>query len=242
MWGCLHYELTLHEVCMKSACSHLQTLWIVDLKRHCHSELRGYALIKSVNLQVLDKPVIWIQPRKPLRTTEADCDQINKPTERHTSWPHRRASVFCNLVTLTYFFSSKIYNSSILREAFTGKARTVFEAIDVTFMRLITPLSFSFPVHCSTRWAFPSFSGPFSAVLSTRHGGKCQPMTFSSVKGTSVHLLCSSQLSDHLPSPVWASLPYVRRPTDKWTLCETNTKRALRSSRRRRAREGKGQN
>lgn len=45
-------------------------------------------------------------------------------------------------------------------------------------------------------------SRPFSVVLSMRHGGKCQPMTFSSVKGTSFHLLCSSQLSDHLPNPV----------------------------------------
>lgn len=72
--------------------------------------------------------------------------QTNKPTEMRTPWPHSRASVFCNLVTLAYFFSSsKIYNSSILRESFTGKARTAFEAIDVTFMRLITPLSFSFP-------------------------------------------------------------------------------------------------
>lgn len=92
--------------------------------------------------------------------------------------------------------------------------------------RLITILRFLI-----VRWAFPFHSRPFSAVLSMRLGGKCQPMTFSSVKGTSVHLLCSSQLSDHLPSPVWASLPYVRRPSDKRTLCEANTKGALRSSR-----------
>lgn len=68
---------------------------------------------------------------------------------------------------------------------------------------------------------------------------KCQPMTFSSVKGTSVHLLCSSQLSDHLPNTVRASLPYVRHPSDKWILCETNTKGALRLSRCGTAREEK---
>lgn len=98
--------------------------------------------------------------------------------------------------------------------------------ININLMHLITILHIFI-----LRWAFPSCSRPFSAVLSMRHGGKCQPMTFSSVKGTSVHLLCSSQLSDHLPNPVWSSLPYVHRPSDKRTLCETNTKGALRSSR-----------
>lgn len=110
-------------------------------------------------------------------------------------------------------------------------------AVHINFKHPNTTLSISFPVRPT--WAFPSCSRPISAVLSMRHGGKCQPMTFSSVKGTSVHLLCSSQLSDHLPNPVWASLPYVRRPSDKWTLCETNTKGALRSFRSGSAREEK---
>lgn len=98
--------------------------------------------------------------------------------------------------------------------------------IHINVMHLITVLYISI-----LKWALLSCSRPFLAVLYMRHGRKCQPMTFSSVKGTSVHLFCSSQLSDHLPNPVWASLPYARRPFDKRNLCETNTKGALRSSR-----------
>lgn len=103
---------------------------------------------------------------------------------------------------------------------------SVSNAINVNLMHLITVLHISI-----LKWAFLSCSRPFLEVLYMRHGGKCQAMTFSSVKGTSVHLFCSSQLSDHLPNPVWASLPYARRPSDKRNLCETNIKGALRSSR-----------
>lgn len=107
--------------------------------------------------------------------------------------------------------------------------QSVSNIIDVTLEHLITTVRI--PSQRIVRRDGPFLlKGIFSSLI-PGVVGKCQPMTFSLVKGTSVHLLCSSQLSDHLPNPVWASLPYVRRPSDDRTLCETNTKRAPWSSR-----------
>ena len=39
--------------------------------------------------------------------------QTNKPTEMRTPWPHSRASVFCNLVTLAYFFSPPRFTTAL---------------------------------------------------------------------------------------------------------------------------------
>lgn len=43
--------------------------------------------------------------------------------------------------------------------------------------------------------------GSCTTAFSMRRCKKCQPMTFSWVKGTWVHLLCSTQLSYHFPEP-----------------------------------------
>lgn len=68
---------------------------------------------------------------------------------------------------------------------------------------------------------------------------KCQPMTFSWVKGTWFHLLCSTQLSYHFPKPFLGII--TPRSSSSWQvdLCETNTKWPLGSSRSGRTREEK---
>lgn len=64
--------------------------------------------------------------------------------------------------------------SSWGQEQTLGSVFHIINSISSTSLSVI-----SFLYIFKLRRAFPSCSRPFSAVLSTRHCGKCQPMTFS---------------------------------------------------------------